>query len=283
MATTVAQTIIATPKKRSEGLAITLRAMYVPRIIVGYGAFYGALIALLVVFIYPAMSSINLGSYISSPAISGLIGGRIPNINSFGNVIALELFSSLYGLIFGGIMAYVSGAALPLNIENGMLDLALSRPISRTRYYLETTLGVFASGILMGLFILFCVWIVSLFVKNPGIDWQWAWITQLVQFAFFVFAIGVGLLIGSLVDASRTSGGVAVGLIFLGYLINIFGGISTKFDWLLKIGPFYYAPATDVFVLHQLTWWHPLVLVAAGLICGIIGLVVFNRRDLPTV
>src|SRR5579872_2380229 len=129
MATTVAQTTSASPKKRSEGLAITLRAMYVPRIIVGYGAFYGALIALLVVFIYPAMSSINLGSYISSPAISGLIGGRIPNINSFGNVIALELFSSLYGLIFGGIMAYVSGAALPLNIENGMLDLALSRPI----------------------------------------------------------------------------------------------------------------------------------------------------------
>ncbi len=65
--------------------------------------------------------------------------------------------------------------------------------------------------------------------------------------------------------------------------MNTFGSISDKFNWLLKINPFYYAPAIDPLVNHQLTWWHPLVLVGAGLVCGIVGLVVFVKRDFPAV
>jgi len=67
----------------------------------------------------------------------------------------------------------------------------------------------------------------------------------------------------------------------LGYLINTFGGLSDKFSWLLKWGPYYYAPAIDPLVFHRLTWWYPWMLVIAGLVCSIAGLVVFNKRDLP--
>ena len=69
----------------------------------------------------------------------------------------------------------------------------------------------------------------------------------------------------------------------LAYLINTIGQLTDKLSWLLKIGPFYYAPAIDTFVNHQLTWWYPWVLVGAGLVLGIVGLVVFNKRDLPSV
>src|SRR2546421_11246695 len=65
--------------------------------------------------------------------------------------------------------------------------------------------------------------------------------------------------------------------------MNTFGSLSDQFNWLLKINPFYYAPAIGPLVFHQLTWWHPLVLVAAGLVFGIAGLLIFNRRDLPAV
>ncbi len=85
------------------------------------------------------------------------------------------------------------------------------------------------------------------------------------------------------INASRAAGGAAVGIIALGYLVNTFGGLADQFNWLLKIGPFYYAPAIDPLINHQLTWWHPWILVIAGLVFGIVGLVVFNKRDLPTV
>ncbi len=91
------------------------------------------------------------------------------------------------------------------------------------------------------------------------------------------------MLCGACLNASRVAGGTAVGLIVVAYMLNTFGGLSDQFSWMLKISPFHYAPAIDPLLNHQLTWWHPWLLVGLGLVCGLIGLIVFNKRDLPTV
>jgi ABC-2 type transport system permease protein len=283
MATTTTAKSIRVPKKRARGLTIMTRSIINARTPLAMGCFYGVLIALLLAALYPSISKANLGAYLSSSLISGLIGAQITNFSGFTVFLGLELYSSFYGLFFGGILAYIGGAALPINIENGTLDLALSRPISRTRYYLESWLAALICGAIIGLLTVFAVWLDTLILKDSDINWQWLWITQFVQWAFFFFAAGLGMFLGSFINASRAAGGAAVGIIALGYLINTFGSISDQFNWLLKISPFYYAPAIGPLVFHQLTWWHPWVLVIAGLVCGIVGLIVFNKRDLPTV
>src|SRR6266568_6524659 len=283
MATTTISKNIPVPKKRAQGLTVMVRTIINARTPLTMGCFYGVLIALLVAAIYPALSQVNVGAYLSSGVVSGLVGAHLTNFSSFTAILGLELYSSFYGLLFGGILAWIGGAALPLTIENGTIDLALSRPISRTRYYLESWLGALICGAIIGLLIVFAVWLDTLLLKNADINWQWLWITQLVQWAFFFFAAGLGMFLGSFINASRGAGGAAVGIIALGYLMNTFGSLSDQFNWLLKINPFYYAPAIGPLVFHQLTWWHPLVLVAAGLVFGIAGLLIFNRRDLPAV
>jgi ABC-2 type transport system permease protein len=283
MATTSISKSIPVPEKRARGLTLTVQSIINARTPLALGCFYGALIALLVAGIYPALSQVNVGAYLGSSFISGLVGGHLTNFSSFTAILGLELYSSFLGLLLGGILAWIGGAALPLTIENGTIDLALSRPISRTRYYLESWLGTLICGAIIGLVIVFAVWIDTLIVKNAGINWQWLWITQLVEWAFMFFAAGLGMFFGSFMNASRAAGGAALGIIALAYLINTFGGLTDSINWLLKIGPFYYAPTLNTLVNHQLTWWYPWVLVVAGLVLGIVGLFVFNKRDLPSV
>jgi ABC-2 type transport system permease protein len=283
MATTTISKNIPGPKKRSQGLSIMIRSILNARTPLVAGCFYGVLFALLLAALYPVMSQANIGGYLQSNLLSSMLGGHVNNVSSFTALLGIEIYSSIYGLLFGGIVAYIGGAAIPVTIENGTLDLALSRPISRTRYYLESWVATLICGIIIGLLILLAVWIDTFIVKDAGIDWQWMWITQFVQWAFLFFAAGLGMLLGSFIDASRAAGGAAVGIVVLGYLVNTIGSLSDKLSWLLKIGPFYYAPGIDPLVNHQLTWWYPWVLVVAGLILGIVGLVVFNKRDLPAV
>jgi ABC-2 type transport system permease protein len=283
MATTPIAKSIPVPKKRAQGLAVMMRTIVNGGTPLGLACFYGVLVVLLLAPLYPAMSQANFEAILSSSVLAGMLGGHITNFSGFAAFLALEVYSAFYGLLFGGFLAWIGGAALPITIEDGTLDLALSRPISRTRYYLESWLGVLVCGAIIGLVIVFAVWIDTFLVKNADINWQWLWITQLVQWAFMFFAAGLGMLCGSCISASRAAGGTAVGIIVLGYLVNTFGGLSDQFQWLLKIGPFYYAPTIDSLVFHRLTWWYPWVLVIAGLVCGIVGLIVFNKRDLPTV
>ncbi len=283
MATTTSIKSVPLVKKRTRGLAVTARSMTNSSAVLSVACFYGLLIILILAPIYPVMTGANIEAILSSGFMSAILGGHLNSFSNFSAFLGLEVFSSVYGLLFGGCVAWMAGAALPITIEDGTLDLALSRPIRRTRYYLENWLGILLGAVVISLVLALAVWIDTFIVNHAGIDWQWMWITLFVQWTFLFFAAGLGMLCGSLISASRAAGGTAVAIVVLGYLLNTFGGLSDQFKWMLKISPFYYAPAIDPLVNHQLTWWYPCLLVGAGLVFGIVGLVVFNRRDLPTV
>ena len=270
------------PKKRMRGLPIAMRTLANAKTLLSASIFYAMFIALVVGLVYPGMKQLNFNAYLTSPTVESLVGASLPTVSSFVAILGLELYGAFYGVIFGGIIAYMAGAALPATIENGTLDLALSRPISRTHYYVELWLsGLFAS-LLTSVATIFAVWLSTLFVKDAQINWTWLTITQLIEFAFLVFAVGVGMLFGSFMSASRSAGGAAVGIIGLGYVMNMLGTLSNQLNWLLKIEPYYYTPGVQALVQHDFTRWHPWVLVGVGLLCGLVGLVIFNRRDLPT-
>ena len=64
--------------------------------------------------------------------------------------------------------------------------------------------------------------------------------------------------------------------------MNTLGSLADKLNWLLNIEPFHYTEGVQALVEHTITGWDPWVLVGAGLVCGIAGLLIFQRRDLPT-
>lgn len=282
MSTTSISKSIAAPKKRVRGLIITRVSFVSAKTLLAAGAFYIFFIALVIGFLYPTLSGLNFSAYLTSNAVAGIVGAKLKDVSSFSALLALELYSSIYALIWGGIIAYMAGASLPATIENGTIDLALARPISRTRYYLELWLSAVLGAVFLSLTTALSVWISTLLVPNANIDWGWLAIAELIELALMFMASGIGMLFGSFINASRAAGGAAVGIIALAYLMNTFGTLSDKLTWMLKIQPLYYAQGIQALAEHSITAWYPAVLVVAGLICGIAGLVIFNRRDLPT-
>lgn len=279
--TTLPQTIPA-PRKRARGLAITWRTLSSDKTVLAAGVFYAVFVAVIVGILYPSLQQINFNAYVTSSAAAGLLGAKLSNANSFAALMALEMYSSLYALIWGGIVAYIAGASLPATYENGTLDLALSRPISRTRYYLEIWLSAALGALILSIATAGAVTISSLFVKNANLDWTWLIIAQLIELAFMFLASGIGVLFGSFMNASRAAGGAAIGILALFYLMNTLGGLSDRLNWMLKIEPLYYTQSIQALANHDITGWYPIVPVAGGLLCGLIGLFIFNRRDLPT-
>ena len=151
MATASISKNIAAPKKRARGLMITGRALANDRVILSAGIFYAIFVAVIIGILYPSLKQINFTAYVTSNAAAGLLGAKLTNAGSFEALMALEMYSSLYALIWGGIVAFIGGAALPATYENGTLDLALARPISRTRYYMELWLSAALGGLILSI------------------------------------------------------------------------------------------------------------------------------------
>src|SRR5260370_40843814 len=250
MATISISQSIAAPKKRARGLIITRVSFFNAKTLLAAGAFYILLIALVVGLLFPTLSSVNLGAYLTSNAVAGLVGAKLKDVSSFSALLALELYSSFYALIWGGIIAYMAGASLPATIENGTIDLALSRPISRTRYFLELWLSAVLGAVFLSLVATLSIWLATLFVKNAGIDWGWLAIAESIELSLMFLASGIGMFFGTFINASRAAGGAAFAVIALAYLMNTLGTLSDKLSWMLKIQPLYYTQVIQALSEH---------------------------------
>src|SRR5215467_8307078 len=125
MATTSANSVSAA-KTRLQPLSVTIRTLTNSSTPLGIACFYGLLVLLILAPIYPVMAQANFQAIMNSGIFAAILGGHLTQNFNFSALLAVEVFSSIYRLLFGGFVAWIGGGAVPLTIEDGTLDLALS-------------------------------------------------------------------------------------------------------------------------------------------------------------
>lgn len=279
-ATAERETAVAPP--RGRGFQIVGATLLESRGLFGAACGYIVIIGLLVGFLLPAFKTLNLQAYLTG-SIASLIGGATlnPRTPLFAVYLALELYGSFFMLLFGGVVAYAAGASIARNVEDGTIDLALARPITRTRYYLETWVALLLGVLLIVATSLLTAWLCTLLFQNATLHWQWFLLANVDIAALLFLVVGMGLLVSASLSAGRAAGGVATLVVVFWYLCQTFGTAGDRLSWLKYLGPYYYAPSSQVITAEQ--WadpWKVLVPVVVGLALGIAGLLRFQRRDI---
>jgi|SRR5579859_4104857 len=271
-------------KPRARGFPVLSASLRESQAVIGAGAFYIIAISLLVGLLIPAFKTLNVAGYLSNPTIGAIVGtAGLPPSSTFATLLAFELYSSFFLLLFGGVLAYVAGASIARNVEDGTIDITLARPVSRARFYLEKWAAVLVGGLLLIGVSLLAAWLDTLIYAGATLDWQWFLRAHLDIAALFVFVAGAGLLISSVLSAGRLAGGLAVMIPVVGYLCQTFSGTGDKLTFLKYLSPYYYAPSATTMILEQQSGediWKLVGLAAVGVIAALVGLVLFQRRDI---
>jgi ABC-2 type transport system permease protein len=271
----------STARPRARGLPVLTATLRESQALISAAAFYILAIGLLVGLLLPAFKTLNLGTYFSG-SLGAIIGtSGVPPAVTFASYLALELYSSIFLLLFGGVMAFAAGGSIARNIEDGTIDITLARPISRTRYYLEKWGALLlGSALLVGISI-FTGWLDTVLFDGATLDWPSFLLAQVDIGAVFFCVVGIGLLISAVMSAGRAAGGAATVVVVVMYLAQTFGTAADRLGFLKFLSPYYYAPAANVMMSQQWTdAWKVLIPVAAGLVAALVGLVLFQRRDI---
>lgn len=269
-------------RRRARGLPVLGATLHESQSLLSAACGYILIIGLLVGLLLPAFKTLNIQTYLTG-SLGALIGGASlnPRTPLFAAYIALELYGSFFMLLFGGVLAYASGASIARNIEDGTLDITLARPISRARLYLEKWAAMLVGILIILATSLLTAWLCTLFFSSALLDWQWFLLANVDVAAMLFLVAGMGLLVSSFMSAGRAAGGVATLVVVFWYLCQTFGTAGDRLAFLKYVGPYYYAPSSQVITSEQWTDpWKLLVPVAAGLICGLVGLLIFQRRDI---
>lgn len=269
-------------RPRARGLTVLSATLYESRSLVGAACGYIVLIGLLVGLLLPAFKTLNLQVYLTG-SIAALVGGAPlgPDTPLFAAYMALELYGSFYMLLFGGVLAYASGASISRNVEDGTIDITLARPVSRVRLYLEKWMAMLLAAATIVATSLLTAFLCTLFFPNATLHWSWFLLANLDVAVMLFVVVGMGMLVSAVMSAGRAGGGGAVLVVVFWYLCQTFGAAGDRLYFLKYLGPYYYAPSSQVITTEQ--WsdpWKLLVPVITGLLLGLVGLVYFERRDI---
>jgi ABC-2 type transport system permease protein len=275
-------TAIGSPKPRARGLPVLTATLNESRSLLAAGCAYIVIIGLLVGLLLPAFKTLNIQANLTG-SLAALIGGSAlgPHTPLFAVYLALELYGSLFMLLFGGLLAYAAGASIARNVEDGTIDMTLARPISRARLYLEKWAAMLLGGAIILATSLLTAWVCTLVFTNATLHWRWFLLANLDVAVMLFLVAGMGMLVSATMSRGRAAGGVATLVVVFWYLCQTFGTAGDRLSFLKYLGPYFYAPSSQVITSEQ--WmepWKLLVPAAAGLILGIAGLIYFQRRDL---
>jgi ABC-2 type transport system permease protein len=213
------------------------------------------------------------------PIVQQMLGGIL---SSFGAMVAFGYFHPIVIIVFVGV-AIVIATEPAADVESGVVDLVLARPVRRTQL-IERSI-IMLAGVTSSLAALMVAssWLSLRFVAPPGSGMRTAVLLKLaVNLVAVSWALG-GMALAAAAAMSRR--GTAVGSVaILGlvlYLVNLLGEILPAVRPYVPLSPFhYYQPMGIVTGLG--TRWGSDVMLLAGVAAVFSGLAfaAFSRRDL---
>ena len=217
-----------------------------------------------------------------NPAYAGFTGGRNISMLEAKGFITLEFFS-WWWMLSGLFIAYLSVSIIASDFENKRMDVMFSTPISRRRYLLEK----FSAMSIIALFIIM--------VAIAGLAGGLANINALNEFsaeAVFLSLIGclpflmviaaVGILTAVLFQKVRVGMGITFAFVFAEFFLYTFGSFSKSLEWMKTISIFKYWDYSSVIIDDLFKAGDFVILTLLAIILIIIGIWVFEKKDIPT-
>lgn len=204
-------------------------------------------------------------------ALSGLAG-----------YLSLGFSHPLYIVLAGAAVVGFATRSLAGEMDRGIIQIPLARPISRPAVYASRVLGV---GIICALLAVAgpIGMVAGLLYSRPEGDFVYAHLGAMTLNGLALFwAVGGLTLWGS--AAASTAGrvvGWAIGLLVLSYFVDYFAGVWAPLQRIAFLSLFEYYEPTEALVSGRADAANLLTLAAVGIVAAFAGLVVFTRRDLP--
>jgi len=217
-----------------------------------------------------------------NPAYAGFTGGRKISMLEVKGFITFEFFS-WWWMLAGLFIAYLSVSVIASDFENKRMDVMLSTPISRRRYLLEK----FSAMSIIALF--------TILVAIVGLAGGLANINALGEFpaeAVFLSLVGclpflmviaaVGMLTAVLFQKVRVGMGITFAFVFAEFFLFTFGNFSKSLEWMKTISIFKYWDYSSVIIDDLFKTGDFILLAVLAIALIIIGIWVFEKKDIPT-
>lgn len=205
-----------------------------------------------------------------------LFGGAEFDFTSFSNYISVEFLGLIIIIIIGAYVFTFGRSMVAGEMKDGTLELLLAQPVARWRV-LSSKAAVMLAGIvgLTAVTVLAVLAFGSAF--DVGVSYRGFLAYWPLAVAMFIAIAGYTILLTVIVPRWGTMAAVGVTLAF--YLLNFATKMVGSIDFMKYFSIFHYYDPNTVLNTGGVPVVHILVLTGFGVACFLVGLFIFQRKD----
>lgn len=232
---------------------------------------------LYITIVYPTVANTDMSELMDSPVIQAVYGVGI-NMNSFEGYMTTKAML-MFGLIFGGYIAWLAASFLSGEVERKTIDLLLSLPVKRAHLVLARYFSF-----LPVIVILLAVGLAGIYagVRLANITTPFLWFGwTMLYMGLFGLAFGaIALLISAVLSNGRQAAMVSIGVMLAMYFMETVGSVVPSVDIIRKLSLFHYVNYVGILGSHQLNWADAGILIAVAAIFLALTVYVYGRREI---
>jgi ABC-2 type transport system permease protein len=216
-----------------------------------------------------------------NPVYAGFTGGRNINMLEVKGFITLEFFS-LWWMLAGLFVAYLSVSVIASDSENKRMDVMLSTPISRRRYLLEKFSAM--SSIALFSVLVAIAGLAGGLTDIDALDQisaETIFLSLLGSLPFLMVIAAVGMLTAVFFQKVRVGMGITFAFVFAEFFLYTFGSFSKSLEWMKTISIFNYWDYSSVIIDDLFKAGDFILLTILAIVLLIIGIWVFEKKDIP--
>lgn len=205
-------------------------------------------------------------------AMSGLMG-----------YLSLGYTQPLYLVLTSAAVIAYATRALAGEIERGFVQMALSRPISRASFFMSRLLGIAAVVLLISVSGPLGTYLGVQYAGLQG-DFELSRLSLLTTTSLaLLWAIaGISLVASALTGSSGRAIGWILAVLLVSFFVDYFSNVWRPLKSIVGASINHYYDPTSALANGELQRANLLVLGLVGLLASVAGLLVFQRRDLPS-
>ena len=253
------------------------------RSLMGYGI--GLLVySLLMAAMYPMFieSGFNMEEFMEDfpEAFMQAFGVSVEGEFTFTSYIGMEYLNMMWIIIVLFFIVYFAAKIIASAIDDGTIELVLSRPISRIKIAL-CHIFVFIMAIIMleGVTVI-GFWLPTLWESSIVVDWGPLLRTMFMLLLFSLAIFGFSFLFSALFSNKGKVVAFGASLTLGFYMMNFISLYWKQVEWLKHFTLFYYYRGSDLLAGKSIIFTDVLVYLGVFIICIGAGLWYFKRRDI---
>lgn len=207
------------------------------------------------------------------------LGVENVDISTLERFLSMEQFSFTWPLMAILLLTGFGGSMIAGEIERGTIDLLLAKPIARHRLFLEK----YAAGLVfMVVFSAVSVFGAIPFARAYGLEYvgEHYWVLFAMTLLFGWAVLSVTFMFSAFASERNRVSLYAGGLFLVMYVARVLSGFVDRFEWLKYASFFHYADFSSALVENTIESLSIVIFIAVALMCTVIGVFRFSRRDI---